>query len=258
MSLIPRITAFARRLFGRRREETLPTFGLNADAIRSVTAEPVARIDLYVQAMKHRSLGRGRYPAAEDSNERLEFLGDSVLGFVIAHFVFETFPDRDEGFLTRLRSKLVNTRALADRAGRIGIGELVLLSENAEQDRGRANENILADAYEALVGALFLDQGIEAATRFVHRTALEGIDLENLAGREDNHKSRLLEHSQARGWPQPSYRVLLEEGPGHERTFTVEAVVRGQGIATGRAGSKKQAEQLAAAAALDALARSGE
>lgn len=238
--------------------ETPAPFGLTPAALSAVTGEPVGRMDLYVQAMKHRSLGRGRYLTAEDSNERLEFLGDSILGFVTADHLFARFPDQDEGFLTRLRSRLVNGKALADRATRIGLGELVLLSEHAVQDRGRANENILADAYEALIGALFLDQGIEAATRFVHRTGLDGIDLESLAEKDDNHKSLLLEYSQARGWPQPVYRLIHEEGPGHDRTFTVEAVVRGEGLATGKARSKKRAEQLAAASALEHIARAGE
>ncbi len=229
--------------------ETTETLGV----MRRLTGLPARNTSLYEQALMHRSVLRGQPSSHLHSNERLEFLGDAVLGFVVAAYLYEHFPDRNEGFLTRLRAKLVNREALAQAARRLGLGAYVRLSENMERAGGRDNDSILSDAFEALVGAIYLDLGLEAARVFVERALLAPLDLEALARRPDNYKSLLLEFAQARGWPQPRYRVVAEEGPSHARSFTVEAWIGNRRLGRGTASSKKQAEQQAACEALARL-----
>ena len=213
----------------------------------------VGDLALYEQALRHRSLLRGQPRSHLYSNERLEFLGDAVLGFVVADYLYRHFPDETEGFLTRLRAKLVNGQALARYAEMIDLGDIILMSENMVQTEGRQNQTILADAFEAVIGALYLDRGMSAARRFIHHTMLDHADLNTLAAQRDNFKSLLLEYVQAEGWPQPQYRVVTEEGPSHDRTFTVEVFVNDTAYGQGRASSKKSAEQKAAREALDRL-----
>jgi len=214
----------------------------------------VQEMSYYEQALKHRSTLRGVVDSHRFSNERLEFLGDAVLGFVTAAYLYHHFPDKDEGFLTRLRAKLVNGPALARCARHLNLGALVLMSTNMARGEGRSNKTILADAYEALIGALYLDLGPEAARTFIHDSMLNRINLEELSEQRDNYKSLLLEYAQARGWSQPRYRVRLEEGPSHERQFTVDVMVNNESYGHGTALSKKLAEQRAADYALQRLA----
>ncbi|MDQ7041048.1 MAG: ribonuclease III [Rhodothermus sp.] len=225
--------------------------------MRRLTGLPVQNLTLYEQALTHRSLLRGQPDSHLYSNERLEFLGDAVLGFIVAAYLYERFPDQNEGFLTRLRAKLVNRRALAQAARRLELSAYVQLSEHMERAGGRANDSILSDAFEALIGAIYLDLGLDAARTFVERALLAPLDLEALARQPDNYKSLLLEFAQARGWPQPRYRVVAEEGPSHARTFTVEAWIGNRRLGRGTAGSKKQAEQRAAREALVRLQAAG-
>ncbi|MDX1429136.1 MAG: ribonuclease III [Rhodothermales bacterium] len=207
---------------------------------------------LYRRALRHRSVLRSSDVSLR-SNERLEFLGDALLGAIVAEYLYLHFDDADEGFLTKLRSKLVNRRSLADCGERIGLGHHLDISENMDRVDGRRNASILSDAFEALVGAIYLDGGIGAARRFIHRSLLKETDLESLASRKDNYKSILLEYCQARAWTQPVYNVAEERGPDHNKVFTVKVVVNDVTFGTGTAGSKKKAEQLAARDALDSL-----
>ena len=221
--------------------------------VERLVGMPVGDMALFEQALLHRSVLRGKSDTYLLSNERLEFLGDAVLGFVTAEHLYQHFPDKDEGFLTRLRAKLVNGQALATYAQNLNLGPLLLLSENMAQAGGRRNPTILADAFEAIIGALYLDQGEEAARRFIQEKVLDEIDLAHLAEQRDNHKSVLLEYAQGLGWAQPHYRVLLEEGPSHDKTFTVEVLLRDRPYGVGMAGNKKAAEQQAASEALRRL-----
>ena len=223
-------------------------------SVEGFVGRPVADLDLYRQALCHRSALRGRGDSHLYSNERLEFLGDAVLGLVIGAHLYTGFPDTDEGFLSRLRAKLVSGAALAERAEEIGLGPLLQMSPEMRQGGGERHATLLADALEALVGALYLDLGLDAATAFIHRALLAERDLSALAAAHDNYKSVLLERAQAAGWPQPAYQVVEESGASHARTFTVEVHLRGLAYGSGQATSKKQAEQLAARAALDRLA----
>lgn len=223
------------------------------EEIESLVGMPVGDLDLYRQALLHRSVLRGQPDSYLLSNERLEFLGDAVLGFVIAEHLYHQFPDKDEGFLTRLRAKLVNGQALASFARDLGLGAVLLLSENMDQTEGRRNPTILADAFEAVIGALYLDMGEDAAREFIEKKVLAHVELDSLARQRDNYKSALLEYVQAHGWPQPQYRVTSEEGPSHDRMFNVEVIINDRPFGVGRAGSKKKAEQVAASQALGRL-----
>ena len=198
---------------------------------------------------------RGTVTTGTESNERLEFLGDAVLGAAVAERLYTEFPDRDEGFLTRMRANLVNGQILADYARAIDLGPLILLSDNMAASDGRDNQTILADAFEAVVGAVYLDLGFSAARRFVFELIERLVDLPEVSEQRSNYKSLLLEYVQARGWPQPSYDVVVEEGPSHDRRFTIDVLVDGAPRGRGTARSKKQAEQAAAREALDALRR---
>jgi ribonuclease-3 len=195
----------------------------------------------------------GAADRALHSNERLEFLGDALLGFVVGDYLYNHFDGHDEGFLTRMRAKLVNGKSLAAQAERLELGRYIELSANAEKSLGRSSRGILADAYEALIGAVYLDLGLEEARSFVHRTLLADRDLEALARKRDNYKSLLLETVQGRGWGQPVYEVLSSEGPDHRKTFTVGVFVRSRQVGSGSAPNKKSAEQQAAREALERL-----
>lgn len=210
-------------------------------------------MDLYRQALLHRSVFRGEPTGHLRSNERLEFLGDAVLGFVTAEHLYKEFTDRNEGFLTRMRAKIVNGQALARFAQALDLGPLVSMSQNMDQSGGRQSPTILADALEAVIGALYLDLGEDAARVFIEERILRAIDLEDLADQKDNYKSLLLEYAQSVGWAQPQYRVAHEQGPSHDKTFTMEVLLNGETYGTGVAQSKKKAEQDAAGEALDRL-----
>ena len=214
---------------------------------------PVRDLDLYEHALRHRSLFRGSATDGTESNERLEFLGDAVLGAIVAEILYRRFPDRAEGLLTRTRATLVNGKALAGYAETIGLGGLVLMSENMEGSDGRRNATILADAFEAVVGAVYLDLGFTASRRFVQAVLDRCVDLDVAAADKSNHKSRLLEHVQGLGLEQPIYQTLSEEGPSHDRTFTVAVLVDGRPMGEGVDRSKKGAEQVAARLALLAM-----
>ena len=235
-----------------RRPEPPPP-ATSAAEIEAVTGAPVGNLDLYRHALRHRSLLRDHPQKHLASNERLEVLGDAVLGLIVAEHLYAVFGDRDEGFLTRMRSKLVNGAVLAEYARALELGTLVQLSENMERAGGRDNPSILADAFEAIVGALYLDQGLIRTRRFVLDTIDDLVDLSTLAERRENYKSVLLEYAQARGWAQPRYRVVWERGPSHEREFCVEVVISGRPYEQGTARSKKKAEQKAAARTLKLL-----
>jgi ribonuclease-3 len=231
----------------------MPPQDVSRSDIEQLVGRPVDDLALYRRALTHRSRLRATDDPSLRSNERLEFLGDALIELVVSETLYDRFPDKNEGALTRLRAKVVSGGALAQYARHMGLGPHLRMSENAVRSEGRDNPNILADAFEALTAALYLDQGHDAAAQFLHDRALGPFDLEAVAARNRNHKSRLLERMQAEGRPQPTYRVVREEGPSHDKTFTVEAVVGDVAYERGTAGSKQQAEQEAARRTLEAL-----
>ena len=225
----------------------------STELISKVTGLPVGRPDLYELALRHASLVRHKKHRHLKSNERLEFLGDAVLGLAAAEFAYEKFPDQNEGFLTRLRSKLVNKRALAGYAKTIELQHLLEMSEDMDRAGGRLNASMLANAFEAFLGALYLDHGYIPARQFVLATIARSVDISEVAERRENYKSLLLEFAQSKKWPQPTYKVLSEEGPGHQREFLVEVIIGSETFGTGQGRSKKMAEQRAAKSALKYL-----
>lgn len=249
---------------------TLQTLGLKSEErgpispedrkqrISQVTGLPVNRLELYELALRHASLVRHKKNRHLKSNERLEFLGDAVLGLAAAEYVYGRFPDKNEGFLTRLRAKLVNKRALADYAETISMQHLLEMSDDMDRQGGRLNPSMLANAFEALLGALYLDHGFVPARQFVVATIARTVNLGEVAERRENYKSLLLEHAQARRWAQPTYRVLSEQGPGHQREFLVEVFIGEESYGTGQGRSKKTAEQRAAKSALKYLEKEEE
>ncbi len=226
---------------------------VSREAIQALTHAPVNDLGLYERALRHRSLLRNQPHPYQRSNERLEFLGDAVLGMAVAEYLFHRYPEQDEGFLTRIRAKLVSGKALARYAKAIDLNALILMSEDMERAQGRQNPSILANAFEAVLGALYLDQGLQAARRFTLSTIETHVDLDDLITRRENYKSLLLEYVQGRGWDQPYYRVLSEHGPSHAREFKVEVILNNRPQGRGSGSSKKKAEQRAAREALNLL-----
>lgn len=208
--------------------------------------------ELFIQSLLHRSYLQFVDPQWK-SNERLEFLGDSVLNATVAKFLYDSFPNLEEGDLTKLRSRLVNRRILAQRAKEHHISDFLFLSSSAVQSIDSGSESILADAFEAILGAIYLDGGLNAARKFVYRTLLTDEDVLNSAQTDDNYKSALLEYSQRNSLGIPRYSVLKEEGPEHDRRFTIEVIIGNLSYGIGNGKSKKDAEQSAAAQALEKI-----
>lgn len=209
-------------------------------------------LDLLVEALTHRSY-LNEHKAAGPHNERLEFLGDAVLELATTDFLFKKFPLKPEGDLTAYRASLVNTFSLADSAKELGMSDMLLLSKGEAKDTGRARDIILANAFEAVLGALYLDQGYEAAEAFVARMLYPKIDdiIEKRAYQDA--KSQFQEAAQEKRGITPSYRTLSEEGPDHDKKFTVGAYLHEEEFARGIGKSKQEAEQDAARAALDKM-----
>jgi ribonuclease-3 len=187
------------------------------------------------------------------SNERLEFLGDAVLNFLVAEFLYKNYPDVEEGDLTKYRSRLVNRKILAQKAKELHLTEFLLLSPSAVQSIDSGSDSILADAFEAIIGAMYLDGGVEAASNFVNRLMIESLNIETLVTADDNYKSALLEYSQAHSFGIPRYAIVREDGPDHDRRFTIEVFLGVESYGVGAGRSKKEAEQDAAFHALERI-----
>ncbi len=205
------------------------------------------------QALKHRSHVYAVDEEGIASNERLEFLGDAVLDLIVTEYLYRRHPDHHEGELTQVKSLLVSKTILADKARIIRIGEFMHLSKEESHAGGRARTSILGDAFEAILGAVYLDGGLAAAEGFVRRHLLSNLDAITSDGDHLNFKSTLLEHTQSEGRGHPRYLVNAEEGPDHRKTFTVEVLVGGDRMGLGRGRSKKEAQQMAAREALQKL-----
>lgn len=209
---------------------------------------------LFDRAFTHRSY-LNEAKSKEPSNERLEFLGDSILSFVVSDYFFNAYQDFNEGTLTNLRSQLVNTKSLAEVAKELGFGQHLKLSKGEEESQGRQNQSLLADSYEAFIGALFLDQGLTAASNFIRSTLIP--KAEEIIRNKDfkDPKSLFQEFVQAQSHAAPVYKVLMEEGPSHAKLFTVGVYVREELLGQGIGKSKQEAEELAAKQALEKLTK---
>ena len=208
---------------------------------------------LLEEALNHSSYANEHRAAGLRSNERLEFLGDSVLGFVTAEFLFRNHPDLPEGDLTRIRAALVCEQSLYEVAQKLGLGQYLKLGRGEEAGGGRERTSILADATEAVFAAVYLDGGINAVSALIRRCLLDAEQEEVMEERRRDYKTALQELIQRQADQVLTYHMVGEEGPDHDKTFLAEVQLNGQPVGRGSGHSKKEAEQAAARAALEAM-----
>ena len=208
-------------------------------------------ITLLQDALTHSSYANETWHNSLRSNERLEFLGDSILGMVVAEHLFRTFPERPEGELTRMRADMVCERALAKVANRLSLGSHLLLGHGEEQGGGRERASILADAVESVIAACFLDGGMDAARKLIETFILCEVPVTKLSNAD--YKTALQERVQQKKDQTIAYRLIGETGPDHDKTFQVEVLLNGLVVGTGNGSSKKRAEQDAARVAMETL-----
>ena len=208
-------------------------------------------ISLLQNALAHSSYANERWHNSLMSNERLEFLGDSILGMVVAEYLFRTFPDRPEGELTRMRADMVCEKSLAHIAEQLNLGRYLLLGNGEELGGGRKRPSILADAVESVIAACFLDGGMAAAENFVKKFVLTNVPVTSM--KNADFKTALQELVQQKKNQQLTYRLVGESGPDHDKAFSVEVELNGTVVGKGTGSSKKRAEQDAARAAIEHL-----
>lgn len=207
-------------------------------------------VSVLLSAVTHRSYLNEHREATWEHNERLEFLGDAVLELVVTAFLFEKYPAKPEGELTAVRAALVNTVSLSRASEKLGINDYLLMSKGEAKDMGRARQYILANVFESCIGAIYLDQGYEAAAEFIGRQLFaktDGIVKDRLW---QDAKSRFQELAQEHASVTPRYETISQEGPDHDRTFTVGVYLKNTLIAEGKGAAKQEAEQLAAEQAI--------
>ncbi|MGA8145552.1 MAG: ribonuclease III [Candidatus Acidiferrales bacterium] len=221
------------------------------EELEAILGHRFAHPECLEQALTHRSR---RQNDASSDNERLEFLGDRVLGLVASELLCQAFPDWDAGKLSKGLARLVSAVSIHSVATQLKLGDHLRLGPGEEKTGGRAKKRLLADAYEAVLGAIYLDAGLGAASAFLHRTLLDAALAGELGGLERaDHKSALQEWLQQRGLGAVQYRVRNESGPEHQKTFEVEVWLAQQRLARSEGRSKKEAEQAAAKIALAGL-----
>ena len=208
-------------------------------------------ISLLQNALTHSSFANERWHDSLRSNERLEFLGDSILGMVVADHLYRNFPDRPEGELTRMRADMVCEQSLAAVANKLGLGRHMLLGHGEEQGGGKNRPSILADAVESVIAASFLDGGFEAAAGIIRRFILTDVPVKKL--HNVDYKTALQELVQQKKHQVLSYALVGESGPDHDKSFRVNVSLNGSVVGTGEGSSKKRAEQDAARCAIERL-----
>ncbi len=204
------------------------------------------------EALTHKSFIHENPQEDTGHNQRLEFLGDALLGMVVSEYLYRRFPQHLEGKLSRMKSMMVNGTILANKAKEIRLGEYLRLSKGEEATGGRSRASLLADGFEALIGSVYLDGGLAACRRFILdrlQPELEGLE----EAEEKDYKSRLQEYAQANFGQVPIYGVISTQGPGHRRTFEVTVSLKGKVYGKGKGGTKKSAQQQAARQALEGL-----
>lgn len=225
---------------------------LDLEKLERAIGYKICSADIFTQALVHRSYLQQTNQQGQ-SNERLEFLGDSILNLIVGEYLYRTFPSADEGEMTKARSRLVNRKALVAYSSNIHLFDFILMSPSAQASMGKGAETIVADTFEAIVAAIYLDGGYADAKGFIEKQLAHALHHKTVITHDENYKSQLLEHAQAHGLGVPRYTILKEEGPDHDRTFTVEVTMSGKkhGVGTGK--NKKEAEQAAARKALEAV-----
>ncbi len=214
---------------------------------------PFQNPSLRQTALTHRSALNENLSDSAVSNERLEFLGDAVLELLTTEFLYHQFPDLQEGELTAYRSALVKTETLAKIAGQLDLGNQLLISRGEENAGGRHNPSLLADVFEAVVGALFLDQGLDVVRQFLTDQLFNQLPSITADQGHKDAKSMLQEISQAKGWGTPVYQTVSASGPDHDKEFVVQVIIDSQNRGEGRGKSKQTAQQQAAKRAIEQI-----
>lgn len=220
------------------------------DGLERSIGVQIKNAGLYREALTHKSAVRFR--AAAKSNERMEFLGDSVLSLVITKYLYDRYPEASEGLLTRLRTKIVSGTMLSKLSEKLGLHDMVMMNARAQTAGWNHNSRIKEDLFEAIVGAIYLDHGLPAARDFIIRLLEENVDWRDVH-EDTNYKDALMRTTQFMSWELPTYCVVGTSGPDHSKRFTVKVLIQGREVGTGTANSKKNAEQHAAKRALDTL-----
>ncbi len=246
--LLNRISTFRGRAAGLTKERRLAL-----SELCSVLDVSFRDLNLLNQALMHRSYVHDVDMERGESNERMEFLGDAVLGLLVNEHLYARFTKRQEGRLTKIKSLVVSETVLARRAEELSLGTYICLSDNERSSGGAGRPSILSDAFEAILGALYLDRGLPAARKFVEDHLLDGMDKILAIDDYKNYKSIMQEHAQRKLGSRPRYRVVSAKGPEHERTFYVEVRLGGRALGRGEGRNKKEAEQMAARHALAKL-----
>ena len=241
------------RLSGRVSGAETSASRVNYRKLGRVLGHSIRDENLFFQALSHRSFLQVAGGENGLSNERLEFLGDSILNLAVAEYLYRRHGRAAEGELTKIRSRLVNRKALGAYARDLHLADFMLMSPSAFQVAEKGMETILADAYEAIIGAIYLDRGYDHARQFVERTIQKAIEGGVVITEDENFKSQLLEQAQAGGFGVPRYLTVSEAGPDHDRTFTVEVFIGRTSYGAGTGKNKKDAEQSAAEKALQRL-----
>jgi len=218
--------------------------------LQTILGTQFTDLDLLRSAITHRSYLNEHKEATWEHNERLEFLGDAVLELVITDFLYKKYPDKPEGDLTAVRAALVNTVSLAAASEQLEVNEFLLMSKGEAKDVGRARQYILANTFEACIGAIYMDQGYDAAQTFVANNLFAKTEEIVKKRLWQDAKSRFQELAQEHHSVTPTYETVAQEGPDHDRVFTVGVCLRKQQIATGTGRSKQEAEQAAAEAGM--------
>jgi ribonuclease III len=251
----------AKQIIESHREETGPgrvvPFGSEFEPLERRIGYRFRDRGLLEHALTHRSRVHEDASGGVFDNESMEFLGDSVLGFVIADLLFRRFPQHNEGQKSKLKASIVSAASLARLGDAMGLGEFLILGRGEEKTGGRRKHALIADCYEALIAAIYLDGGIEPAAAFIERQFAALIDEARRTGAHaaftEDYKSALQEWLQSHDRGLPSYRLAAEQGPAHRRLFDVEVLVNGEAIARAEGKSKKEAAQAAAKKALELL-----
>jgi len=221
-------------------------------ALEKILGVTFANKSLLLSAITHRSYLNEHREATWEHNERLEFLGDAVLELVVTDFLFAKYPEKPEGELTAIRAALVNTNSLAAASELMNVNQFLLMSKGEAKDEGRARQYILANVFEACIGAIYLDQGYDEAKAFIADRLFRNTDTIVEKRLWQDSKSRFQELAQEHASITPTYETVSQEGPDHDRVFTVGIFLRHEKVAEGKGRSKQEAEQQAAQAALSA------
>lgn len=228
-------------------------YAATIDKLESILGIKINNPFLFIRALRHRSTLNDNEFGRHESYERLEFLGDAVLDLIVSEIIFDEFPHEDEGFLTKLRAKLVRGEALASYARKLDLSNIMLVGKRAQGQGIEYSKGALADVFESLIGAIYIDKGYDEAAQFIEKVFKQFVNLKEVNERLDNYKSILLEYAQARQWSIPHYKVMDESGPAHQKVFQIVAIVNNEKMGEGQGKTKKEAEQQAARQTLKML-----